>query len=124
MSFDWKEYLSLAKELAGQARKPASTEAKLRTAISRAYFSVYHCAKNYLINKNMLKDLRHITHELVRDTFKDSDKEDWRDVGMTIDRLVWARVKADYREFTGIEKKVIEVLSDSETVIDKIDSLE
>jgi hypothetical protein len=34
MSFDWLQYLNLAKELAGQATIPAEQEARLRDAIS------------------------------------------------------------------------------------------
>jgi len=38
MSFDWSQYLNLAKELAGQATIPAEQEARLRDAISRSYY--------------------------------------------------------------------------------------
>ena len=37
MSFDWSQYLNVAKELAGDGTTPANQEAKLRAAISRAY---------------------------------------------------------------------------------------
>lgn len=36
MTFEWSEYLNLARELAGKATTPANQEAKLRAAISRA----------------------------------------------------------------------------------------
>jgi hypothetical protein len=32
MTFEWSEYLNLARELAGKATAPANQEAKLRTA--------------------------------------------------------------------------------------------
>jgi len=38
MSFNWSEYLDIARELAGQATVLSSTEAKKRCAISRAYY--------------------------------------------------------------------------------------
>ena len=41
MSFDWSEYLKLAQELAGQTGNPASQEARLRAAVSRAYYAVF-----------------------------------------------------------------------------------
>ena len=43
MKFDWSEYFNLAQELAG-----TSEEAKLQSAVSRAYYSVFCLARNYL----------------------------------------------------------------------------
>ena len=43
MKFDWEEYFNLAKELAG-----TTEEAKLRSAVSRAYYSAFCLARNYL----------------------------------------------------------------------------
>ena len=37
MSFDWAEYLALAQELARPGTSNLSQEARLRSAISRAY---------------------------------------------------------------------------------------
>jgi len=48
MSFDWCEYLTLAKELGGRSDEAASSEARLRSAVSRAYFAAYCSARNYL----------------------------------------------------------------------------
>lgn len=42
MSFDWSEYLNVAKELAGVETSAASQEAKLRAAISRANSSSFY----------------------------------------------------------------------------------
>jgi uncharacterized protein (UPF0332 family) len=46
MSFNWDEYFTLALELAGISLVPpgASEEARLRAAISRAYYALYHAA--------------------------------------------------------------------------------
>ena len=49
MSFDWSQYLNLAKELAGQATIPAEQEARLRDAISRSYYAAFILARNYTI---------------------------------------------------------------------------
>ena len=43
MKFDWLEYFNLAKELA-----ETSKEAELRSAVSRAYYSAFCLARNYL----------------------------------------------------------------------------
>lgn len=81
MSFDWSEYLIVAKELASQtstsiktrskikvmllnvidrayyrafrkAAKPSLDEAKLRCAISRAYYGAFRKARNHLRDKD------------------------------------------------------------------------
>ncbi|MBX9876934.1 MAG: hypothetical protein K2Y22_00610 [Candidatus Obscuribacterales bacterium] len=50
MVFDWQQYLDLAKEqqVAANLESGGSQEAKLRCAISRAYYSVFNIAKAYL----------------------------------------------------------------------------
>lgn len=51
MSFDWSEYLNVAKELAGVETSAASQEAKLRAAITRAYYAAFIKARNHLRDK-------------------------------------------------------------------------
>ena len=41
MPFNWREYLELARFLAGQAGPGFSQEAAARAAISRAYYAAY-----------------------------------------------------------------------------------
>ena len=49
MRFEWSEYLNLAQELAAtNSDSSANREAKLRSAISRAYYSTFCLARNYL----------------------------------------------------------------------------
>jgi uncharacterized protein (UPF0332 family) len=48
MPFDWKEYLTLAKQLSGE-NCTASLEAKSRAAVSRAYYAAFCFAENYAI---------------------------------------------------------------------------
>ncbi len=51
MSFDWSQYLNLAKELAGEGTTPANQEAKLRDAINRSYYAAFILARNHLRDK-------------------------------------------------------------------------
>ena len=53
MSFDWSEYLNLAQELAGQATGPSSQEAKLRSAVSRAYYAAFYAATALLLGEGL-----------------------------------------------------------------------
>jgi len=54
MSFDWADYLTLAQELADQAASSQSTEAKLRSAISRAYYAAFCKESNHLRTNGQL----------------------------------------------------------------------
>lgn len=50
MSFDWSEYFVLAEELGGVAssRPMAGSEARQRSAVSRAYYAAFVLARNRL----------------------------------------------------------------------------
>jgi uncharacterized protein (UPF0332 family) len=41
MRFDWSEYFNLAQELAVISSEATNNEARLRSAVSRAYYSVF-----------------------------------------------------------------------------------
>jgi len=47
MPFDWREYLDLARELAGLRGHGYSQEAAKRSAVSRAYYAAFCWARNY-----------------------------------------------------------------------------
>jgi uncharacterized protein (UPF0332 family) len=51
MSFDWSQYLNLAKELADEATTSANQEARFRAAIHLAYYAAFNFAKDHLQNK-------------------------------------------------------------------------
>ena len=48
MSFDWSEYLTLAERLVSKAEEAPNPEAYYRTAVSRAYYSVFCLTRNYV----------------------------------------------------------------------------
>jgi uncharacterized protein (UPF0332 family) len=60
MSFNCSDYLDLARELIGQTDITASEEAKLRSAISRAYYAAFIQARNHLLDEkpDILKGVR------------------------------------------------------------------
>jgi uncharacterized protein (UPF0332 family) len=99
MSFDWSEYLDLAQELAGQATGPSSQEAKLRSAISRAYYAAFCSARNHLRDKE-----RHTipsggeAHQYVQNQFKKGGDKVRKKVGENLNRLHIHRKKADYED--------------------------
>jgi uncharacterized protein (UPF0332 family) len=96
MSFDWSEYLNLAQELTGQAVSPSSQEAKLRSAISRAYYAAFCKARNHLRDKEGLPIQKIDVHQYVRNRFKSSPDKVRKKVGENLNRMRKDRNKADY----------------------------
>ncbi len=47
MPFDWRDFLSLAKELSNYAETSSLQEAAVRTAVSRAYYAAFCWAMDY-----------------------------------------------------------------------------
>ncbi len=97
MSFDWADYLSLAQELSGNMVSQASQEAKLRSAISRAYYAAFCKARNHLRDKEGYLVTQEVeVHQDIRNEFKRSDDKEHRQIGQHLDRLRRDRNKVDY----------------------------
>lgn len=97
MTFDWADYLALARQLA--AKRPeappekrttdapsaapseptyvatASLEAALRTAVSRAYYAAFHFARDYLDGQGRLPYSRDESHVAVWRSFDRGGRE-------------------------------------------------
>jgi uncharacterized protein (UPF0332 family) len=97
MSFNWTEYLALAQDLAGQGVTPPTEEAKLRSAISRAYYAAFCKARNHLRDRERcsIPDTGE-AHAKVRDIFWGSPLKQRRKIGTGLNRLREDRRKADY----------------------------
>ncbi|MDE2322979.1 MAG: hypothetical protein KGL31_13920 [candidate division NC10 bacterium] len=97
MSFDWVEYLFLAHQLTGQAVNPTDHEARLRTAVSRAYYAAFCKSRNHLRDREGSRIPHGVeAHQHVRDVFKRSNDRGWRQIGQNLDRLRIDRNKVDY----------------------------
>ncbi len=96
MPFDWAEYLLLAKRLAKE-----DDEASHRTAISRAYYSVYHAALSFLEeSENFQAPTEGNIHQKLWNEFRRKQKTH-RAVGIKGDRLRLYRSDADYKAEIG-----------------------
>jgi hypothetical protein len=98
MSFDWSHYLELAKELnTGSSGSPIE-EAKLRSAISRAYYAVFCAARNYLRlhRPSVYVPPGGEAHKIVKDTFESDPDLVWKSIGIKLGRLRKSRGYADY----------------------------
>jgi hypothetical protein len=91
MPFDWNNFLVLARELA--ARNDASSR---RSAISRAYYFVFNTAfeRAELTAGPMPRGERF--HEWCWKKYQATPDHSCRQLGISGDRLLKARVKADY----------------------------
>lgn len=124
MTFNWLEYLNLAKDIVNVQPISSIPEEKRRTSVSRAFYAAYCLARNFLRDieghdKNRLKQ-----QDYVIDQFQ-SDDPDRNDVYTELDRLRDNRRRADYEdEFSSIDKKVTEALYYSEFIIDRLDVLQ
>ena len=98
MSFNWSEYLNIARELAGQATATPSEESKKRSAISRAYYAAFCSARNYLraVERDQNIPVGGDAHGYVRNQFKTSRDKVRREIGEDLARLVAKRNHADY----------------------------
>ena len=84
MAIDWGDYLVVARELNTGNKEPCF-HARGRSAISRAYYSAYHAAKETLLVKYGIIVPKFNSHKFVIDQYKPINKslskrlEDMRD---------------------------------------------
>lgn len=125
MSFDWSEYLDVAKELASVANSSANREAKLRSAISRAYYAAFINARNHLRDREgLLIPRTSEAHKYVRDQFYYSSDSVRQSLGEKLLRLRDFRRQADYVDsFPGLVGITQTALKLSEEVIAILNSL-
>ncbi|MEG4818348.1 HEPN domain-containing protein [Microcoleus sp. K5-D4] len=106
MKFDWSEYLKLAQELAAtNGDSSANRDAKLRSAISRAYYSTFCLARNYLrdieqdprlFRKNRdINEHKYVAEEFIEHPTK---MKNMVKIGENLSRLRELRNKADYED--------------------------
>ncbi len=117
--FDWSEYLELADELAGR-----SDEAALRSAISRAYYYIYHLALRRAESNNFKPLSGEGTHTQLWRVFTTSPEPDCIKLGNIASRLKEKRERADYKEsYARIGEDVPELLSDARDFAVRLEKL-
>lgn len=96
MNFNWDDYLFLAQELATPTNLP-NQEARLRSAISRAYYSAFCKARNFLRDEQRVQiPLTGEAHRLVWMHFKSRSGKTYKKIGENLRRLLNDRRCADY----------------------------
>ncbi len=126
MSFDWLDYLDLAKELQQNSKIDKNvTEAKLRTAISRSYYSVFNFVKNYLISQGEMFSKSAKAHREIREKLNNMAKEEKNGdrknkligIARGLNILRNFRNNADYDDhFNNIDKFAMDAIIRSEEI--------
>ena len=109
-SFDWSGYLKLAEELGKR-----TDEASLRSAISRAYYYVYHLALKRA-QANNFEFVKGGMHTQLWRVFSESPELDCKMLGTITSRMMERRTRADYNNiFTRISEEVPDTLADAQS---------
>lgn len=115
MSFDWQEYLVLARELAGSPTVPSTEEARLRSAISRAYYAAFGRARLHLVADEGDTEIPATSeaHQQVGDKFAANSDPMYRLIGEHLRTLRLNRNLADYGPFvrglSGVTRASLEI---------------
>lgn len=96
MSFDWRDFLNLAKELSNYPETSALREAAARSAVSRAYYAAFGRAADYA-SKNMgfQRTGTAEDHSVLRQLLKQSNRPR---TASKLNRLRQWRNRCDYEE--------------------------
>lgn len=121
IAFDWTEYLNLAKEIFPDTNLNCSQDAKLRCAISRAYYAVFHKAMIKVLPGVRAKGFN--SHNQVIDTLQESDDPDRRLLGVYLSNLKGKRKRADYDDSVpNLPRLAEDALIEAEELIDSFNA--
>jgi hypothetical protein len=119
VNFDWSEYFRLADELGARA-----DAASLRTAISRAYYYVYHLA----LTRAEANDFRALSgeglHTQLWRVFSTSPEPGCQRLAAIAVRLKEKRERADYQSYYArLQEDIPGLLEDAQTFADLLRQL-
>lgn len=120
-AFDWMEFLNLAGELSEDTTFHCARDARLRSAISRAYYAAFHKAKTTVLPA---REAGFGSHQQIIDSLQESDDPARRQLGVDLARLKGNRKKADYDDVVrNIPALVEDSLLGAQELIDAFDAL-
>jgi uncharacterized protein (UPF0332 family) len=137
MSFVWEDYLNLAEKLLAIAENKIAypeldnQEALLRSAISRAYYSAYHYALDYLLDNTDFQMTKYDSHVTVIIADRNSIYRDRKAIAPLLSYLKDARIRADYfltfvdvsqRRSVSLEVATPRAVAEARTVINMINN--
>ena len=108
--FDWTGYYTLATVLAGQ-----QDEASRRSAISRAYYYVYHLALTRAVGNGFVNRPGEPSHQQLWRNYSGSPDLDCKRLAAIAKRLKEKRERADYDKFyPRIDDEINTLLNDAQ----------
>jgi uncharacterized protein (UPF0332 family) len=126
MNFIWSDYLDVANTFVNQSRNSNQAEALQRTVISRAYYSVFVTARNYLRDKQKDPNIPSTgdAHTYVSGKFFNNVNQTWQEIGSALFTLRRERRKADYDDtYPNIANTAVFMLAIANDAMDKISRL-
>jgi uncharacterized protein (UPF0332 family) len=126
MGFDWGTYLTLAEDLKVSAANGSIQEAKLRSAVSRAYYSAFCTALNTAkrVDRYIEPKGSRGSHLALVEHFTQHVDPVRKGIGADLDRMRKSRTKADYREgVPSLENLATKTLLLSKSVLNDLASL-
>ena len=96
MSFDWSQYLILAKELSISTAFSCREEALKRCAISRAYYSVFNQSRSKIAARLGVTPPKKGTHAWTLKKLRLDGDRRYNDIGLKLGRIKKTREAADY----------------------------
>lgn len=120
MVFDFRAYLAVAERLAA-----SNDEAELRSAISRAYYAVFHRARDFVHAEGYCPGRARLDHREVWNALKRDPDPARAEIGERGDELHHLRRNADYdRQFAGnLTTSNRQIVDEARAVIEAIDRL-
>ncbi len=120
--WDWEDYLHIAKEFADTADGSIYPEAYKRACISRAYYSLFNIARNYIDPYHNLSSDG--IHKYVGDHFTRNSDAKLQAIGSKLTTLRKQRNECDYdNAMTDLDKKAFHSKRFAESGIDAINAI-
>ena len=137
MSFDWSQYFyipeketkQLLLDISSKGKSSSSLsdeeEARLRSLISRIYYSTFCLLRNYLrdhLNYEELNERSSDVHQKLPKILKEDGSRKLKEFGVTLKRLRKARNNADYQDIfpEDLINRTKKCLSDGRKIVETI----
>ena len=120
MAFDFREFLAVAERLAA-----SNDEGDQRSAISRAYYAVFHRARDLVRTENYYPGRTRLDHRGVWSALKEDADVARANIGERGQRNHRARLNADYdRQFPGkLPQRTRQLVDEAKALVEAIDRL-
>jgi uncharacterized protein (UPF0332 family) len=115
-TFDWNDYITLARAMRADA-----SEAHYRSAISRAYYGAYNQAKQRFFDDGETFGYKGESHAQVWNYFQKQNDRDYKAIGVFGDRARERRRRADYEDrFPNLDNEVGVSLNAAQEVVNRL----